>query len=289
MKVNKIGIIIGVQKGGTSSLFKYLSQHPQVSECKIKETDFFLRDSKWTQGFEYYEGLWEWDPKKHLVALEASPNYTISLNAVTTVIRRIQTIDRDFKFIYILRDPIQKIESMRVQGTCHGWYSHLLDKETLDSVPLEVIESVSYATIADKFTHSFSKESLLLLKTDNLNRKNNPALLMNEACKFLDIDSSFEFNLETIHNARNSYRKDTAWKFLTETKYAEYLRSIWKIFPTPLKDNARVFLNKPLNRQKVVPPLTKEQKEFIRDALKDEVLKLELEYGLNLASWNLSK
>lgn len=287
MKVNKIGIIIGVQKGGTSSLFKYLSQHPQVSECKIKETDFFLKDSKWTQGFEYYEDLWEWDPEKHLVALEASPNYTVSFDAVTTTIQRIQTIDREFKFIYILRDPIQKIESMRVQGTYHGWYSPLLAKETLDSVPLEVIESVRYATIADKFTQSFSKDSLLLLKTDGLNRKNSPELLMNEACRFLDIDSSFKFNLETIHNARNSYRKDTAWKFLTEAKYAEYLRSVWKIFPTSLKENARTFLKKPFNKQKVVPPLTKEQKEFIRDALKDEVRKLELEYGLNLASWNL--
>jgi hypothetical protein len=35
-------IIIGVQKGGTSSLFKYLSYHPQIVPSKKKKFIFLI-------------------------------------------------------------------------------------------------------------------------------------------------------------------------------------------------------------------------------------------------------
>lgn len=42
MKIDNFGLIIGTMKGGTTSLFNYLAQHPQVCPCSNKEPDFFL-------------------------------------------------------------------------------------------------------------------------------------------------------------------------------------------------------------------------------------------------------
>lgn len=283
MEVSNICLIIGTQKGGTTSLFYYLSQHPQIAASKIKETNFFFRDSIWARGTDYYQGLWDWKPQKHRIALEASPNYTLSFSVVQNVIQRIKSLDARFKFIYILRNPLQKVESMREQGIYQGWYSKLLAKETPNSVPLEVIERVSYATIANRFAGAFSPENILLLKTEDLREKESAKLWMARICQFLEIDESFVFSLEKVHNAQNSYRQDTIWHALRES---QYLNPVKNIFPDALKNNARNLLSKPMNqKKKSVPPLTTAQREFIMDALYDEMQQLEMNYQLNVSNW----
>lgn len=39
-------LIIGVQKAGTTSIYKYLNEHPQVYMSPIKETNFSLQIGK---------------------------------------------------------------------------------------------------------------------------------------------------------------------------------------------------------------------------------------------------
>lgn len=286
MKFSKIGIIIGTQKGGTSSLFYYLSQHPQISESTIKETNFFVKDSQWSKGIDYYESLYEWEPSKHAIALEASPNYTYTFDNLGKVIQRMKTVDFRYKFIYIMRDPVQKIESMRKQGVYQGWYANQLKRETSHSLPSNVIESVSYAAIVDTFTTNFSREQILLLKTDELKKDLLSGTLRDKLCPFLEIDSSFEFPLGKILNSQNSYRNDTIWHYLRELKY---LKSLKMIFPASLTNKARGILAKPLKQdQATVAPLTDAQKEFIRVSLKDDSRRLETEYGVDISNWDLN-
>ncbi len=283
MQIADFCLIIGTQKGGTTSLFSYLSQHPQVATSRVKETNFFLESALWKQGLNYYEGLWNWRSHEHKVALEASPNYTLSLQSAQLVAQRISTVTAGFKFIYVLRDPVEKIESMRKQGVYQGWYTPLLAKETPESLPEEVIESVRYAQIADRFVETFSKERVLLLKTSDLSAKGNPAAVMEKVCCFLDIDSNYKFSLSQIHNARNAYREDTLWHILRSSPYLSPLKGL---FSDALKNRARRVLSKPSKTSdRRVSPLTQGQKAFIREALEREMRRLEKSYGLDVESW----
>jgi hypothetical protein len=67
-------LIIGAQKAGTSSLFRYLSQHPDIRLPKRKELHFF--DVKYENGTDWYE---EQFPASSLlsgqITGEASPFY----------------------------------------------------------------------------------------------------------------------------------------------------------------------------------------------------------------------
>ncbi|MGD1849381.1 MAG: hypothetical protein ACFCBU_01830, partial [Cyanophyceae cyanobacterium] len=45
-------LIIGVQKGGTTSLYRYLQQHPQVHSALTKEIHFF--DLNLDKGWGWY-------------------------------------------------------------------------------------------------------------------------------------------------------------------------------------------------------------------------------------------
>ncbi|MEO1400338.1 MAG: sulfotransferase domain-containing protein [Cyanobacteria bacterium J06635_1] len=281
--MNNFCLIIGTQKGGTTSLFSYLSQHPQISASRIKETNFFSKDREWDKGIEYYESLWQWNPQKHQIALEASPDYTRSLLVSKKVIQRLKATNSKFRFIYILRDPLQKIESMRKQGIYQGWYSRFLAQETPTTVPMEVIERIRYATIVDKFVDEFSRESILLLKTENLSLKDKPVAVMDDVCKFLEIDPLFRFSLDKIHNSQNSYRNDTLWHALRTSNYLSPLKNL---FPEAIKNNARNMLTHAMiKRDKAVPPLTKAQKKFILTALGNELIRLETDYSFDTSNW----
>ncbi|MBX2862018.1 MAG: sulfotransferase domain-containing protein [Leptolyngbyaceae cyanobacterium MAG.088] len=283
MKIDDICLIIGTQKGGTTSLFNYLSQHPQIAASRIKEVDFFYRDSIWEKGIDYYESLWNWEPQTHRIALEASPGYTQSFAIVEKVIQRVKTLDANFKFIYILRSPIPKIQSMRKQGFYQGWYAKWLAQETPDTVPTRVLEQTSYATIIRHFEQAFSSDNILLLKTEDLRKTDDANALMKKTCQFLEIDDTFEFSLSKVHNAQNSYRQDTFWHFLRE---AQYLTPLKTLIPDGIKNNARRLLSKPIgNKKKTLPPLTATQKQFILDALKDDMRQLEVTYNLDVSDW----
>ena len=282
MKIHRFAIIIGVQKGGTTSLFNYLSQHPNIARSRLKETNFFSKEKRWQRGLDYYEKLWQWDARQHTIALEGSPSYTRSLEDARRVIGRIKATDAEFKFIYILRDPIKRIASMREHGSYAGWYTKQLAEETQDSLPLSVIESVSYATMADEFVNAFSKKNLLLLKTEDLKEPTSAQNLMVKTCDFLGIDSQYNFSLGKVHNAKNSYRKDTAWSKLKDTKNLGLVKNL---APEPMKNYFRALLSKPSEKQAMPPPLTEQQKGFILDKLESEFSKLETQYNFDLSGW----
>ena len=103
-------IIGGTYKAGTTSVFSYLSDHPQVCGSNIKETDFFV---------SYYTGDHAKDEAalgRHFrhcadeapIRLEASAGY---LARADIVAERIKKLIGDPKIIFILRDPSNRLYS----------------------------------------------------------------------------------------------------------------------------------------------------------------------------------
>ena len=123
-------MIIGVAKAGTTSLYRYLDQHPQVFMCPVKETNFFAyadaRGGTWTgegdppdparfhvKTLEAYEALFEGVTDEIAIG-EASPLYFRSLTAA----RRIRECIPDVKLVASLRNPANRAFSgflMRVR------------------------------------------------------------------------------------------------------------------------------------------------------------------------------
>ena len=52
-------IIIGAAKAGTTSLYKVLSQHPDIFMSTPKEPEFFARDDRYAEGIGPYARLFE--------------------------------------------------------------------------------------------------------------------------------------------------------------------------------------------------------------------------------------
>jgi hypothetical protein len=108
-------LVIGAAKSGTTSLFRYLDQHPDIFMTPLKETLFFAPDCRKgaddgaQQGvstLEAYEALFE--GAEHCKAIgEASPQYLYSSVAAGLVKDLIPTA----KLVAVLRHPAERAYS----------------------------------------------------------------------------------------------------------------------------------------------------------------------------------
>lgn len=110
--------LIGAQKAGTTTLSYLLGQHPDVCLSRPKETHFFARE--WHRGLAWYEQRFSTLDAK--VLLDASTTYTMAaiagkrssssfLEYFPDVPQRIHSLARNAKFIYLLRDPVDRTYS----------------------------------------------------------------------------------------------------------------------------------------------------------------------------------
>ncbi|MBZ2188146.1 sulfotransferase domain-containing protein [Alcanivorax sp. JB21] len=128
-------IIAGTQKGGTTSLFDYLSQHPEMAPSFRKEVHFFdggLNPAvdRYKKGLRWYRANF---PLAAAVAdkvvYEASPLYLFSPVAAP----RIQKAFPDTKIIILLRNPVERAISHYFHQKRKGRETREADEALLDN------------------------------------------------------------------------------------------------------------------------------------------------------------
>ena len=120
-------IIIGAQKCGTTSLYFYLSQHPQLLPSSIKEVHFFDRGGNPMMNTFQKGPSWYRSHFPYQKTFEASPSYIFH----PLVPRRIFELVPDVKIIALLRNPTER-------AIAHFFLRKKRNQEplSLDEVPL---------------------------------------------------------------------------------------------------------------------------------------------------------
>lgn len=209
--VERLLLIIGAMKSGTSSLYRYLAQHPQVARHWIKEPNFFSDDDIFDQGRDYYLRGWpDFDPARHRYAMEASTRYTKAPRC-PDVPRRIAGLGAaagiECRLLYIVRDPVARIESQIAHNLAHDRPAGLgaghgrggaFDP---DAPPLRHALDVSrYAYQLDRFRACHPASHLLVLDFERLCRE--PLAVTAQCVDFLGLDPGFAFRPRRPANAR---------------------------------------------------------------------------------------
>lgn len=111
--------ILGAQKAATTSLAYLLDQHPQIAMSSVKEPHFY--STAWSKGHDWYEGLFPAGFEG--VRLDASTSYAMLLSDAENVLiedqpeglvkvcERIHAATPDARFVYIVRDPVERVYS----------------------------------------------------------------------------------------------------------------------------------------------------------------------------------
>lgn len=281
LKIDRFALIVGAMKCGTTSLFLYLAEHPEIAPCSKKEAFFFSADSCWAKGFDWYQSLWQdWNPNQHKIALEASVDYT-RIPTYTNAAERIFSLkDRaNFKFIYIVRNPIDRIESHYTHGQAAGWQE--VEQSSSENIDRDLIVPSLYAMQIGEYYKRFPSENILLLNFDDL--KSNPRDLLKKVCLFLEIDSNYDFKgLNKVYNANKQRLVDERfWRTLKKVPWLrsfakqiskEQKKKIYSLFGNKLKDNIT---------------LSPEQKQLVWQELAEDTRKLNREYGFDVSSWGI--
>jgi hypothetical protein len=97
-------VIVGAQRSGSTSLYRYLEDHPEVFMAKVKELHFF--DWRFDRGLDWYRQQFA-DASPTQRAGEATPRYMASAQAI----ERLGTTLPEARLLAILRDPVQRAYS----------------------------------------------------------------------------------------------------------------------------------------------------------------------------------
>ncbi|RFN60034.1 sulfotransferase domain-containing protein [Marixanthomonas ophiurae] len=238
-------IIIGVQKGGTTSLHKYLLQHPQLIAPKPKELHCF--DNYNTFNAQEYLAKF---PKKYFsncISFESTPRYLYH----PACAKKLYDFNPHLKFIVVLRHPVEraysawnmyKLLSRSPQKTdaakffekantteklysyfyknnfpsFHDWVTFEISG-AMDSTILEpsIVKRGYYKEQIERYFKLFSKEQFLFIDSNEL--KNNTLQSLELVAGFLNIKSfnKLKLNLKKSHQIKYEEKmKDETYTLL---------------------------------------------------------------------------
>jgi hypothetical protein len=208
-------IIIGAQKAGTTSLFEYLRQHPEISLPFDKEAPFFSHeaayargwadhlgkafasadpDTKWGKATPQYMvgGLWE---QPNSPSGDAYDEHTVPL--------RIHERLPHVRLIAILRDPVERARSHHRMSFMNEIEKQPFEQAIDDRLqpdalaearrePRELTGYVTwgeYGRILAAYYDAFSSEQILVLFTEDLER--DPEGLLRRIYDFVGVRDDF--------------------------------------------------------------------------------------------------
>src|SRR5262245_43493172 len=102
-------VLIGVMKAGSTTLFRWLDEHPGVRMPDDKEPGFFSDERAWRRGLGWYASLFA-DVPADLRTGEASVAYADPRTADVVVPRLLETLP-DALLLCLLRDPATRLRS----------------------------------------------------------------------------------------------------------------------------------------------------------------------------------
>lgn len=214
-------IIAGVSRAGTTSLFTYLSCHPDICGSSRKETNYFspLRFGKDLPPIDQYlQYFGHCSVQKYI--MEASPAYIYGGSAIA---QAIQNQLGDVKIIFSLRDPVRRSFSfyryrksrMEIdQRISFDDYIRICeslqpdDKRNPEFTKYWGIEGGFYIDYLAQWFDVFG-ESVRIVFLERL--KDDPFSVLRELCEWLRIDHTvFDDSLQlSIHNISVSYKNPT--------------------------------------------------------------------------------
>ncbi|MEL6930836.1 MAG: sulfotransferase, partial [Cyanobacteria bacterium J06600_6] len=276
-------LIIGSIKSGTTSLFNYLAEHPEVAPCKEKEPKFFSNPEIFARGFDFYQSLWSWDSSRHKIALEASPNYTRSTHQdLFNAAEKIAEIQRqetaEFKFIYLMRDPIERIESHYTH--LEAWQQEARVQPLSEGLDREIIDVSKYSMQLKEYYQRFPSENILLIDFEDL--KQSPEAILKKVAEFLGIDPNYQFQaLGKVYNNRSQRKKVVVpgWRKVRQTNLAYYIASR---VPKQLKSLFHQVFSKQVKKEVI---LSESQNQYVASQLQEDVQLLNSQYGFNTERW----
>jgi sulfotransferase family protein len=233
-------MIVGAQKAGTTSLLRYLGEHPECVSHQQKEFAYFLDSNE-------YENNYDIAYKKYFSNKPIDPNTKViaksaGLYAEENAISRLYEHNPECKLIIILRNPVERAYSSYLMEKNYGSvkfeFSELPDlikKHAENDVNWGFDFFINYGlylTHLKNIYKYFPKDHVKIVLYSEL--ENAPLVLCKNIFGFISVDTAFIPNIHVKHNVTQKTRSKTFAKAIMRVlKKGSTIRSILiKLIPT---------------------------------------------------------
>lgn len=228
-------LVIGAMKCATTSLCGRLAAHPGVFLSRPKEPDFFSRDEHYARGLAHYGRLFEAAGAAQ-VAGEGSTSYT-KRGVFPETARRIAETLPDARFIYIVRDPIRRIESHWLHTYRMRPRSVLPFDEAVARPGSPYVDASLYWRQLEAYRAYFDDERFLLLFYEDLLAA--PEAVLRRCFRFLGVAEDFAVPAPTDWQRNASVGFPFDRPVVARLRRSRALRSVVRRLPHGLQWLAR--------------------------------------------------
>ena len=272
-------LVIGAMKSATSSLCEVLSGHPQVFISDPEEPEFFCRKDLFGQGLGKYETYFAGAGNAIAVG-EGSTSYTKS-GLFPGVAERISQAIPDMRLIYILRDPVRRIESHWLHTVRSGNHNYGSFSKDVSASGNNYVDTSLYWKQRSEYLRIFKSTQIKILFYEDFQK--DPSMVIRECCGFLGIDSTFrdETAAEPRHVSLGSIVERPIVRKFQENPV---IRRVFQAFPRSFRNT----LKRPF--QQVItekPQWTSESLEIVLEVIREDAEQILAYAGKPKDYWSL--
>ncbi|MEZ5007881.1 MAG: sulfotransferase [Chitinophagales bacterium] len=307
--------MVGVVKGGTTSLHKYLDQHPQIYMSPVKETNYFSRtdidSTKFSKAYahdvnvdlkkflssdmkasihiahvtqqEDYQKLFK-NVTSEIAIGEASNSYILYKNAPRLIFESYPKA----KIIMMLRNPIKRAFSQYVMNLRLG---KTLEKNFIKEIEQDdkaenkgwganhqYLYIGKYYEQVKRYYDIFPKEQILICWYDEY--KKDSQKVVKSIYNFLGVNEDFQVD--------TSEKLNTAGvpKFAKLNYYINQLGAVsWakRNFPRSWREPFKRMMYS--SKEEVIPEMSPTEKQYLINYYKEDILKLSKLVDKDLSHW----
>ncbi|OFX02507.1 MAG: sulfotransferase [Alphaproteobacteria bacterium RIFCSPHIGHO2_12_FULL_63_12] len=226
-------VIIGAMKCGTSSLHAQLAAQPQFFMSEPKEPNFFSNDETFAKGEAWYRGLFK-DAPSGAIKGESSTHYT-KLPTYPKTVERLGRLIPDAKFIYVMRDPVERLVSHYIHEWTQGVITCGID-EAIEKHP-ELVAYSRYAFQLDPYVARFGRERILPVLFEEMTASPDAELKRIAAFLGAQGDVRWRDDLEAQNVSSERIRKFPGYELIVDNPVATALRRA--LIPRALRDKVK--------------------------------------------------
>ena len=280
--------IVGAPKAGTTSLYHYLNEHPEIEMSSQKEPNFFSHEALRNQKIYYDKNRINTLKKYHRLFERTDVNLigeaSVSYLFYEDVPKKIITYNPDVKIIIMLRNPIDRAFSHYLMdfrlGLVSESFETIIRKQSehknANLFYQQYVKVSEYTNQVKRYSEVFSKKNIYIIDYEVF--KNQTSDIVDDVIIFLGLDN----NSKSFSNKRyNAYKEPKN----------NIIRSIYAFIPfrNMLSNILPEYINKTISDllfdSGKKPKLSKSIRDFLKKHFESDVIELSKFLNKDFSKW----
>lgn len=281
--------IVGTPKAGTTSLYYYLEEHPEIYVSPIKETNYFSYNDIKRQGLYYAEEHVR-TPEDYAAQFagvkseKAVGEASVSYLFYPDVPGKIKAFNPDARIIMVLRNPIDRGFSHYLMDKRLGFVKRSLEdivhRKKNDKVEelhyQQYISLGCYYEQVKRYLDVFGKDKVMIILYEDVTK--DIAGVVKRIYTFLGVDNNYIAATGEQHNVFLAPKNAFIEKLYALKAFRKFAT---KIFGKKLQDSIKnIFFAK--EKKPVLSPVLKNE---MREIFKDDILKTSKLINADISHW----